>query len=84
MPFRLSISLGILGALAGAGLTLMTSFDGFGLMTFYVSGAIVAIGVSAGAILAYTLTGMETQSFKRALNRRRQISTFHFKIRHQL
>jgi uncharacterized membrane protein YeaQ/YmgE (transglycosylase-associated protein family) len=59
MPQSLSITLAVIGALAGASLDRITNMVSFGEWTFYVIGAVVSIGFLAGGALAYKLTSEE-------------------------
>lgn len=59
MPQSLSLVLALVGALAGASLERITNIALFGRWTFYLSGALVAVGFLVGGMLAYTLTSRE-------------------------
>lgn len=59
LPQPLAVLVATVGALAGGGLAHVAGFAAFGRWTFYITGAGLALGVLAGAILAFSLTSEE-------------------------
>lgn len=59
MPQGLALALGVVGAMFGSLLNIITDVDLFGAASFYISGAVMAIGFLTGGSLAYGLTRTE-------------------------
>ena len=70
MPYILNVGLGIIGALLGAGLNRMVGVEILGPSSFYLSGAVVAVCISAGSVLAYSITFNERDRAKDSAIRR--------------
>jgi hypothetical protein len=59
MPRIWVVLIATASAVAGGALALTTGFHAFGRLTIYISGAGLALGVIAGAVLAFSLTNEE-------------------------
>ena len=59
MPQPLVVMVATVGALAGGALVRVSGFNAFGRWTFFIAGGGLALGMLAGAILAFSLTSQE-------------------------
>ena len=56
MPLALNLGIGAIGAVVGATLFKLVNVEIFGVSTFYLSALLIAVCISAGSVLAYSLT----------------------------